>query len=62
MNVLLDTHTFIWYIEGNSSLTEKVRETIEFSGDNVYLSIISLWEIAIKTGISLLCKMNMMIY
>ena len=42
MNVLLDTHTFIWYIEGNSSLTEKARETIEFSGDNIYLSIISL--------------------
>jgi PIN domain nuclease of toxin-antitoxin system len=49
MNVLLDTHTFIWY-EGNTSLTEKAREIIEFSADNVYLSIISLWEIAIKTG------------
>ena len=42
MNVLLDTHTFIWYIEGNLNLTEKARETIEFYGDNVYLSIISL--------------------
>jgi PIN domain nuclease of toxin-antitoxin system len=50
MNILLDTHTFIWYIEGHTSLTEKAREIIEFSADNVYLSIISLWEIAIKTG------------
>jgi PIN domain nuclease of toxin-antitoxin system len=50
MNVLLDTHTFIWYIEGNSKLTEKAREAIELSADRVYLSIISLWEIAIKTG------------
>lgn len=58
MNVLLDTHTFIWYIEGNSSLTEKARETIEFSGDNVYLSIISLWEIAIKTGKNKLAMQN----
>jgi PIN domain nuclease of toxin-antitoxin system len=28
MNVPLDTHTFIWYIEGNSKLTEKARDAI----------------------------------
>jgi PIN domain nuclease of toxin-antitoxin system len=50
MNVLLDTHTFIWYIEGSTRLTEKARDTIEISGDKIYLSIISLWEIAIKNG------------
>ena len=50
MNVLLDTHTFIWYIEGNAKLTQKARDVIEVSGDKIYLSIISLWEIAIKTG------------
>ncbi|MFN7468857.1 MAG: hypothetical protein ACK6CP_16145 [Pseudanabaena sp.] len=37
-------------MEGNSKLTEKAREVIELSADKVYLSIISLWEIAIKTG------------
>ena len=58
MNVLLDTHTFIWYIEGNTSLTEKAREIIEFSADNVYLSIISLWDIAIKTGKNKLAMQN----
>jgi len=50
MNVILDTHTFIWYIEGNAKLTQKARDVIEISGDKIYLSIISLWEIAIKTG------------
>ena len=50
INVLLDTHTFIWYIEGNAKLTQKAREVIEISGDKIYLSIISLWEIAIKIG------------
>jgi len=58
MNVLLDTHTFIWYIEGNSKLTEKARDAIEFSADRVYLSIISLWEIAIKTGKNQLVLQN----
>ena len=47
MDILLDTHTFIWYIEGNSKLTEKAREAIEMSADKVYLSIISLLEIAL---------------
>ena len=50
MNVLLDTHTFIWYIEGNAKLTQKARDIIEVSGAKIYLSIISLWEMAIKTG------------
>lgn len=58
MNVLLDTHTFIWYIEGNTNLTKKAKEIIEFSADNVYLSIISLWEIAIKTGKNKLSMQN----
>jgi len=50
MNVLLDTHTFIWYIEGNPKLTENAKNVIELSDEKVYLSIISLWEIAIKTN------------
>ena len=58
MNVLLDTHTFIWYIEGNTKLTQKARDIIEISGDKIYLSIISLWEIAIKTGKKQLALQN----
>ena len=58
MDILLDTHTFIWYIEGNSKLTEKAREAIELSADKVYLSIISLWEISIKTGKNQLTLQN----
>jgi PIN domain nuclease of toxin-antitoxin system len=50
MDVLLDTHTFIWYIEGNTRLTEKAKDAIESSEGKIYLSIISLWEIAIKNG------------
>ena len=38
------------FIEGNAKLTQKARDVIEVSGDKIYLSIISLWEIAIKTG------------
>lgn len=49
-SLLLDTHTFIWLSEEDASLPENLRVTIE-EADNVYLSIASLWEIAIKLSI-----------
>jgi PIN domain nuclease of toxin-antitoxin system len=51
MKVLLDTHTFLWYVEKNKSLSKKALEIITDSQENVCLSIISIWEIAIKHSI-----------
>ena len=47
---LLDTCAFIWYLEGSSRLSEMARAIIDTEGD-VYLSLTSLWEIAIKKTI-----------
>jgi PIN domain nuclease of toxin-antitoxin system len=47
---LLDTHTFIWLSEDDTSLPTNLRAIIE-EADSVYLSIVSLWEIAIKLNI-----------
>jgi PIN domain nuclease of toxin-antitoxin system len=44
---LLDTHAFIWLTENDSSLPDDLRTMID-TADLVYLSIASLWEIAIK--------------
>lgn len=44
---LLDTHAFIWLTENDSNLSDNLRITID-AADLVYLSIASLWEIAIK--------------
>jgi PIN domain nuclease of toxin-antitoxin system len=44
---LLDTHTFIWLTENNLRLPDRLRDMID-DADLVYLSIASLWEIAIK--------------
>ncbi|AIE73056.1 MULTISPECIES: type II toxin-antitoxin system VapC family toxin [unclassified Synechocystis] len=52
MQVILDTHVFIWYIEGNQKLSPPLRHVIEFAADEIYLSIVSLWEIAIKLSIN----------
>jgi PIN domain nuclease of toxin-antitoxin system len=49
-NLLLDTHTFIWYSEDDSKLPESIKLEIETAG-RVYISIASLWEIAIKLSI-----------
>jgi PIN domain nuclease of toxin-antitoxin system len=47
----LDTHTFLWFINGNPKLSNQVKARIEASENNRYLSIASLWEIAIKVNI-----------
>ncbi len=49
-NLLLDTHAFIWYSENDSKLPEPIKLEIE-TADRVYVSIASLWEIAIKLSI-----------
>lgn len=49
-NLLLDTHAFIWYSEDDSKLPESIKIEIE-TADSVYISIASLWEIAIKLSI-----------
>ncbi len=51
MNLLLDTHTFLWFIAGDSSLSQTARSAIEDVDNNRYLSAASLWEIAIKISI-----------
>lgn len=41
MNILLDTHTFIWFIEGNSRLSARARQLIEDAQNQPFLSIAS---------------------
>lgn len=49
---LLDTHTFLWYLSGDPSISTTARKAIEKSPDNNFISIASLWEIAIKISLS----------
>ncbi len=48
---LLDTHTFLWYLSGDSARPGKIIETISKT-EHVYLSVASLWEIAIKQSVN----------
>lgn len=50
MAVLLDTHVVLWYATQNSSLSLKAREIVEAKSD-LFFSMASVWEIAIKLNI-----------
>ncbi|MGB3452701.1 MAG: type II toxin-antitoxin system VapC family toxin [Moheibacter sp.] len=52
MDVLLDTHSYLWFMEGNNLLPEKARRTITDVSIVKFISMASLWEIAIKTEIN----------
>lgn len=51
MRYLLDTHTFIWFTENNPSLGKTAGRLIKDKNNEVFISIASLWEIAIKTSL-----------
>lgn len=51
MKLLLDTHTLLWFIAGSPNLSATARSLIEDTANEKYVSIASLWEIAIKISI-----------
>lgn len=48
MNILLDTCTFLWIITGDKKLSARAREHFINPENEIYLSVISTWEISIK--------------
>jgi len=51
MNILLDTQVFLWHITDNPLLKAEDSNIIENALHVKFLSIASLWEIAIKTSL-----------
>jgi PIN domain nuclease of toxin-antitoxin system len=49
--MLLDTHALLWFLGDDPKLPSGIKEKIE-DADEVTVSIISLWEIAIKLSIN----------
>ncbi|MEH2372781.1 type II toxin-antitoxin system VapC family toxin [Nostoc sp.] len=48
MRGLLDTHAFIWWVTNDSKLSANARDVIADSGNILFLSVVSAWEIVIK--------------
>ncbi len=52
MKIIVDTHALLWFFSNDSNLSEKARETIANSNNDVFISIASFWEISIKLSLS----------
>jgi len=48
MAYILDTHTFLWFVEGSDKLPLPVKKIIKYINKSCFISIASFWEIAIK--------------
>ena len=48
MNVLIDTHIALWFLDGSPALSARARELVEDPGNRVFVSDVSMWEVAIK--------------
>jgi PIN domain nuclease of toxin-antitoxin system len=52
MKILMDTHAFLWFIEGDNNLSDAARSLIENNQYQKRLSIASLWEMSIKASLN----------
>jgi len=48
MKLLLDTHIFLWFISGDPHLPDFMRGSIQNPDNDVYLSVVSVWEAIVK--------------
>jgi len=51
VNILLDTHTLLWAIGQSDELSKKVIKEIENTDNDIFVSAVSLWEIALKSSV-----------
>jgi PIN domain nuclease of toxin-antitoxin system len=52
MRLLLDTHVVLWALTDSTRLTSAARDLILDSGNDVYFSAATIWEIAIKHSLA----------
>ena len=50
-SLLLDTHTFLWFLWDDPDLSARAKVAIEDADNRKLVSIASCWEIAIKAGL-----------
>ena len=49
MKYLIDTHTFIWWLEGNEKLKKSLRQLLESSESQIFVSVVTGIEISLKS-------------
>jgi PIN domain nuclease of toxin-antitoxin system len=51
LKVLVDTHALLWWMGGDTRLSERAHKILEDGATHRLVSIVSLWEIAIKINL-----------
>lgn len=51
MRLLLDTHTFLWFVTNDPQLSENALDAVAEPTNEILLSPASYWEIAIKVSL-----------
>ena len=51
MNLILDTHTFLWIVTDDKELSRKAKKYYLDKDNDIYLSGASIWEMAIKISL-----------
>ena len=51
MSYLLDTHTFLWCVTEDSRVSEKAKQIFLNKEVELFISVVSIWEMAIKVSI-----------
>ena len=51
MNLTLDTHVLLWWLDDHPSLSKRARAAIADSGNLVVLSAVVIWEIRLKQSL-----------
>ncbi|MFM7180483.1 MAG: type II toxin-antitoxin system VapC family toxin [Verrucomicrobiales bacterium] len=51
MRLLVDTCALLWFLRDDADLSETAASAIEDPANEVFVSVVSIWEIAIKAGL-----------
>ncbi len=51
MKYLIDTHVLIWFLEGSENIPKSTRLTIENESNEIFVSLATFWEMAIKISL-----------
>lgn len=51
MNLLLDTHAFLWFVWDDARLSARAEQLIEDPANHKFVSVASCWEIAVKVSV-----------
>ena len=48
MRILIDTHIFLWLVDDNRRLSDQYRQIIHNLDNEIFLSVVSIWECVLK--------------